>query len=160
MVSVVKYLDSDLQKNGWRKLFQFRFAVNLHPHLEFWNWYATGGSAEQDQISIHCFDREEVLPTWWWLVIQIVELDPMVIFSRHDSAGQHGLLSRQSSTEQHKQCRWVWTMTEIVEESSSLRVFFVKNLGMKRRVCLAVHLLRDAYGQTEASLIFKNMVIQ
>lgn len=146
-------LDSDLQKNGWRNYFNSDL-VNLHPHFESWNWACYLWLYEQTKYQ-PLLDRVRKgislmmagYPNDWNWTNGIQQERARMILPL-------AWLYRVEPTEQHKQ--WLQFMTEELLKNQVACGGIREELGNEAKSMFGCTPSNDAYGQTEASLIFKN----
>lgn len=146
-------LDSDLQKNGWRNYFNSDL-VNLHPHFESWNWACYLWLYEQTQYQ-PLLDRVRKgislmmagYPNDWNWTNGIQQERARMILPL-------AWLYRVEPTEQHKQ--WLQFMTEELLKNQVACGGIREELGNEAKSMFGCTPSNDAYGRTEASLIFKN----
>ena len=146
-------LDSDLQKNGWRNYFNSDL-VNLHPHFESWNWACYLWLYEQTKYQ-PLLDRVRKgislmmagYPNDWNWTNGIQQERARMILPL-------AWLYRVEPTEQHTQ--WLQFMTEELLKNQVACGGIREELGNEAKSMFGCTPSNDAYGQTEASLIFKN----
>lgn len=146
-------LDSDLQKNGWRNYFNSDL-VNLHPHFESWNWACYLWLYDQTKYQ-PLFDRVKKgvslmmagYPNDWNWTNGIQQERARMILPL-------AWLYRVEPIEQHKQ--WLQFMTEELLKNQVACGGIREELGNEAKSMFGCTPSNDAYGRTEASLIFKN----
>lgn len=146
-------LDSDLQKNGWRNYFNSDL-VNLHPHFESWNWACYLWLYDQTKYQ-PLFDRVKKgvslmmagYPNDWNWTNGIQQERARMILPL-------AWLYRVEPIEQHKQ--WLQFMTEELLKNQVACGGIREELGNEAKSMFGCTSSNDAYGRTEASLIFKN----
>ena len=146
-------LDPDLQKNGWRHYFNSDL-VNLHPHFESWNWACYLWLYEQTKYQ-PLLDRVKKgvslmmagYPNDWNWTNGIQQERARMILPL-------AWLYRVEPTDQHKQ--WLQFMTEELLKNQVACGGIREELGDESKSMFGCTPSNDAYGRTEASLIFKN----
>lgn len=146
-------LDPDLQKNGWRHYFNSDL-VNLHPHFESWNWACYLWLYEQTKYQ-PLLDRVKKgvslmmagYPSDWNWTNGIQQERARMILPL-------AWLYRVEPTDQHKQ--WLQFMTEELLKNQVACGGIREELGDESKSMFGCTPSNDAYGRTEASLIFKN----
>lgn len=146
-------LDSDLQKNGWRNYFNSDL-VNLHPHFESWNWACYLWLYDQTKYQ-PLFDRVKKgvslmmagYPNDWNWTNGIQQERARMILPL-------AWLYRVEPIEQHKQ--WLQFMTEELLKNQVACGGIREELGNEAKSMFGCTSSNDAYGRTEASLIFRN----
>ena len=146
-------LDTDLQKKGWREYFDSDL-VNLHPHFESWNWACylwlytqTKYQPLLDRVKKGVTLMMKGYPNDWNWTNGIQQERARMILPL-------AWLYRVEPTEQHKQ--WLEFMTEELLKNQVACGGIREELGNEAKSMFGCTPSNDAYGRTEASLIFKN----
>ena len=146
-------LDADLQKNGWRHYFHSDL-VNLHPHFESWNWACylwlytqTKYQPLLDRVKKGVELMMKGYPNDWNWTNGIQQERARMILPL-------AWLYRVEPTEQHQQ--WLQFITEELLKNQVACGGIREELGNEAKSMFGCTPSNDAYGRTEASLIFKN----